>query len=75
MWEVAKDRTLTTRRARVWGATAMRVLCHMVFCYVALASARSEDFQGASHKLEYEGEPLKYHNQTPTNPVARALIA
>ena len=49
----------------------MRVLCDMVFCYVALASARSEDFQGASHKLEYEGEPLKYHNQTPTNPVAR----
>ena len=43
----------------------------MVFCYVALASARSEDFQGASHKLEYEGEPLKYHNLTPTNPVAR----
>src|SRR5687768_5868411 len=59
------------RRIRFWSATAMRMLCSVVLYYLALASARSQDFQGASHMLEYEGEPLKYHDQTPTNPVTR----
>lgn len=60
-----------TRRVRFWGATAMRMLCRVVLCSLAHASARSEDFLGASHMLEYESEPLKCHDQTPTNPVAR----
>ncbi len=43
----------------------------ILLCLVALAAARAEDFQGATHKLEYEGEPLKYSDQTPTDPVAQ----
>ena len=46
------------------------VLCSMLF---TLASARSEDFGGASHMVEYEGEPVKYTDGTPTDPVARLV--
>lgn len=43
----------------------------ILICVVALTTAGAEDFQGASHKMEYEGEPLKYNDQTPTDPVAQ----
>ncbi|MEO8351416.1 MAG: hypothetical protein ABI680_06775 [Chthoniobacteraceae bacterium] len=33
--------------------------------------ARAEDFQGSTHKLEYEGEPIKYFEQTPSDAVAQ----
>ncbi|MEO8377405.1 MAG: hypothetical protein ABI579_07015 [Candidatus Sumerlaeota bacterium] len=45
----------------------------MCSAVLTLVSARSEDFGGASHKLEYEGEPLRYNVQTPTDPVTRLM--
>jgi hypothetical protein len=49
----------------------MKTFCQLLFCCLALDSASSSDFGGASHRLAYEGEPVKYYEQTPTNPVAR----
>ena len=34
-------------------------------------ASRAEEFQGATHKMEYEAEPIKYSEQTPTDPVAQ----
>lgn len=52
-------------------ATCLRALCHAALCLLAFASARGSDFQGASHKLDYEGEPVKYFDQTAADPVAK----
>jgi len=48
----------------------MKALPRLLFCLVALHWACAEDFQGASHKLEYEEPPIQYSDQTPTDPVA-----
>jgi hypothetical protein len=44
---------------------------HLVLCIILCAAARAEDFQGASHKLDYEQAPIAYNDQTPTDPVAQ----
>lgn len=49
----------------------MKILPRLLLCCLALQGARAEDFQGASHKLEYEEEPVNYSAQTPDDPVAR----
>jgi len=49
----------------------MRSIALLFASFCALAIAGAEDFQGAGHKLEYEGAPIKYHDQTPEDPVAR----
>jgi hypothetical protein len=54
-----------------WRTEALRNLGRVALGFLALASAQSEDFQGASHKLEYEAAPLSYFDRTPTDPVAR----
>src|SRR5688500_18217890 len=46
-------------------------LLALLWCCAAIASTRAEDSQGASHKLEYEAEPIRYSEQTPTDPVAK----
>lgn len=49
----------------------MKSLPHIVCYCLALVSARAEDFQGATHKIEYEAEPINYNEQTPTDAVAQ----
>jgi hypothetical protein len=49
----------------------MKTLPRILLCCLALSCARAEDFQGTSHKFEYEGEPVKYNDQTPTDAVAQ----
>jgi len=60
-----------TRNFGFVGGVAMRVLCGAALLHLGHPAARCEDFQGASHKMEYEGEPVKYLDQTPANPVER----
>src|SRR5215212_6034294 len=49
----------------------MKSLSPILCCCLALISARAEDFQGATHKVEYEAEPINYNEQTPTDAVAQ----
>jgi len=52
-------------------ATFVNKLFVSLACGLGLAVAHAEDFQGAGHKLEYEDAPIKYNEQTPTDPVAQ----
>ena len=49
----------------------MKALCQLALGCLAVASAPGRDFGGASHRLAYEAEPIKYYEQAPTDPVAR----
>ena len=49
----------------------MRFAILFLLCLAPRVVLRAEDFQGAGHKLEYEAAPIKYHEQTPDDPVAR----
>lgn len=49
----------------------MRLVPSFLLSLVVLAPVRAEDFQGAGHKLEYESGPIKYHEQTAEDAVAR----
>ncbi len=42
---------------------------------IAGAIVRGEDFQGSTHKLEYDLEPIAYSTRTPSGPVARLQAA
>jgi len=44
--------------------------CLLLFS-VAFGGAHAGDFQGASHKIEYEDEPVKYSEQAPADAVAQ----
>ncbi len=35
-------------------------------------ATQAEDFQGSTHKLEYDAEPIQYTSSTPTDPVTKA---
>ncbi len=52
------------------GRSSFRLSLAFAFA-VCTASVRAEDFQGSTHKLEYEGEPIKYFEQTPSDAVAQ----
>ena len=43
----------------------------IVVWFVSSLAALGEDFQGASHPLAYEGDPVKYNDRVPTDAVAR----
>lgn len=43
----------------------------ILFYLLSLASVRSEDFQGASHQVQYEAAPISYNEAVPTNAVSR----
>src|SRR5262245_11742131 len=48
----------------------MQVLFLLVVCLGSLW-AQSEDFQGATHPLNYEGDPVRYNEGIATDPVAQ----
>ena len=49
----------------------MKMFPRLLLCSLAFSGTHAEDFQGASHKLEYEDPPIKYSDQTPTDAVAQ----
>jgi hypothetical protein len=53
---------------RYW---ANRLCCFVLLCFLGLLVTMGEDFQGASHQLAYEGDPVKYNDRVPADAVAR----
>jgi hypothetical protein len=42
--------------------------------FISFTPGRSVDFQGASHAIEYEREPILYSSTLPTDPVTDLQI-
>jgi hypothetical protein len=51
-------------------AGALLLACAVMLAFCP-ASSRAEDFQGSTHSLPYEEEPIAYSKQTPEDPIAQ----